>query len=316
MSLGANCTISPASPADYPGIVAIAKAIDPFFIYTPEGLLTDDTHVAQSHFHKRWLAKDQSGHLVGHLTVSNKMDMGEPGFYWGVIQILPSAQKQGVGSLLYKYFEECALPRDRKTLLTMVNLTGQTPGTDFVEKRGFLKKGGSQEFGFELQAWMPALASHPGISIFSVPELEQDPHWIDKLYDLYISFLPDIPLMADMQIPSMSDFLKMLERDKPSHPIQCVAVGPTRYEGLSFLVRTPHPSVAYTHVTGVRREARKSGLGTTLKFAAMQRAKQIGMTTVLTQCHADNAPMITLNMKLGFRPQRTMAIYMKQMESA
>jgi len=239
--------------------------------------------------------------------------MGEPGFYWGVIQVLPEAQKQGIGTLLFRHFEDVALPRDRKMLLGMVLLTGQTPGTEFTEKRGFSRKGVSQEFGFDLQSWTPRLVTPQEISIVSLPELARDEHWVEKLYDLYISFLPDIPLMADMQLPSMADFLKMLDRDKSSHSIQCVAVGPERYEGLSFLVRTPHPTVAYTHLTGVRRDARKNGLGRTLKFAAMQRAKQEGMTTVLTQCHADNAAMIALNEKLGFRPQRTVAIYMKDL---
>ena len=59
---------------------------------------------------------------------------------------------------------------------------------------------------------------------------------------------------------------------------------------------------AQNNLAGTRREFRGRGLATLLKSHSLRRAAELGATIAITDNEEENAPMLTVNTKLGYRP--------------
>jgi GNAT superfamily N-acetyltransferase len=76
------------------------------------------------------------------------------------------------------------------------------------------------------------------------------------------------------------------------------------YVGQSNLIRSEELSdVLYTEFTGVRREHRGRGIAMALKLRAIDYAKRHGYREIRTWNSSLNAPMLGINVKLGFVKQ-------------
>ena len=65
-------------------------------------------------------------------------------------------------------------------------------------------------------------------------------------------------------------------------------------------------------MTGVLRSHRRKGIATALKLQGIEYAKQNGIKYLKTE-NEENNPMYQINLKLGFRPQRTWTDFEKQL---
>jgi predicted GNAT superfamily acetyltransferase len=54
-------------------------------------------------------------------------------------------------------------------------------------------------------------------------------------------------------------------------------------------------------MTGVRREYRGRGIAMTLKLGVIDFARRNGYNMIKTWNHSDNAPMLAVNARLGFK---------------
>jgi len=69
------------------------------------------------------------------------------------------------------------------------------------------------------------------------------------------------------------------------------------------MIRVDAPSGrAENNLCGVRRQFRGRGLATLLKSHSLRLAAELGATVALTQNDETNAPMLTVNTRLGYRP--------------
>ena len=59
---------------------------------------------------------------------------------------------------------------------------------------------------------------------------------------------------------------------------------------------------AQNNLAGTLREFRGRGLATLLKSHSLRRAAELGATIVITDNDVENAPMLAINTKLGYRP--------------
>ncbi len=66
--------------------------------------------------------------------------------------------------------------------------------------------------------------------------------------------------------------------------------------------------------TGVRRSHRGRGLATALKVRMLRSAKEQGIATLITETHFDNAPMLAINRKLGYRFGTVEVAVIKQLD--
>ena len=69
------------------------------------------------------------------------------------------------------------------------------------------------------------------------------------------------------------------------------------------LIRIDRPSGrAQNNLAGTLREFRGRGLATLLKSHSLRRAAELGVTIAITDNEEANAPMLAVNLRLGYRP--------------
>ena len=65
----------------------------------------------------------------------------------------------------------------------------------------------------------------------------------------------------------------------------------------------PERNSAYNAFTGVERDYRGRGLAQALKLLAVRFAQHYGAAYIRTNNDSQNAPMLAVNRKLGYRPE-------------
>jgi GNAT superfamily N-acetyltransferase len=73
--------------------------------------------------------------------------------------------------------------------------------------------------------------------------------------------------------------------------------------GLSAIAIHPEEKYASNAFTGILREYRGRGLAQALKLQTILLARREGMLSIRTNNDSENAPILTVNQKLGYVPE-------------
>ncbi len=79
-----------------------------------------------------------------------------------------------------------------------------------------------------------------------------------------------------------------------------LAVADGRWVGMSGVSHREGVDYGFVEMTGTIREFRGRGVAITTKVAGIAFARGLGLSTLRTVHHPDNAAMISLNRRLGF----------------
>ncbi|MET7281697.1 GNAT family N-acetyltransferase [Kribbella sp. NPDC005582] len=235
------------------------------------------------------------------------------------IAVIPQWRRRGVGSRLLEVAIERTHKAGRRVLsgsdLTGDPVTGESPGTAFARAGGFVRKHAELHQVLELPT---VIAEKPVAGYEIVQWREHTPaEWIEQFADLQTGMSEDVP--AGERTTATVHWTPELIRDAEARRL---AQGRFTYVTAAIHSATGELA-AYTQMGGtpetpgrlsqydtyVRRSHRGHGLGLAVK-APNLRALQAGVArpAVLHTWNApENAPMIAVNSKLGFRPvaQRT-----------
>lgn len=124
-----------------------------------------------------------------------------------------------------------------------------------------------------------------------------------RLYELYKETLPDIPGHTG-GVPELSEWRKwhlMVSGYAPEQVI--IAAAGERYVGVSNVVYAGETNGMYHEYTGVSRDFRGRGVGLALKVQAIKMAKARKASYIRTDNDSTNAPILSINRKLGYVPQ-------------
>src|SRR5207244_2997500 len=94
-----------------------------------------------------------------------------------------------------------------------------------------------------------------------------------------------------------------------------VVVGP-RLSAFALLFVDREWRRAENEMTGTLPEFRGRGFATIAKVATIQWARANGIEHIYTSNDADNAPMLAINRRLGYRPFKTLTDYERQEDGA
>ncbi|MFK4086496.1 GNAT family N-acetyltransferase [Kribbella sp. NPDC020789] len=235
------------------------------------------------------------------------------------IAVVPGWRRRGVGSRLLEIAIERARSESRRVLsgsdLNGDPVTGESAGTAFAAANGFVRKHAELHQVLEL----PAVVAEKSVAGYEIVQWrEHTPDaWIEQFADLQTGMSHDVP--AGERTTEPVQWTPELIRDAEARR---VAQG--RFTYATAAVHTASGELAaYTQMGGtpetperlgqydtyVRRSHRGKGLGLAVK-APNLRALQAGVArpAVLHTWNApENAPMIAVNKRLGFRAvaQRT-----------
>lgn len=222
---------------------------------------------------------------------------------WGNISVLPEHRRKGVGSTILAAMSDAA--RDAgKTMLVGRTTSDRHDTIDFLEHRGFREFERMKVVRLDLAGLDLAPVEPPeGLAITS---LEARPELVQGVYEVAQEALPDIPGEGPTAPDTLEEF-RVRDVDRPTIPPGGFMVGldaaTGRVIGYANLMFAPGmPSVAWHGMTGVARDWRDRGVATALKRATIGWAVANGLEALEGANDIVNAPMRTVNKRLGYQP--------------
>ena len=261
----------------------------------------------EGEFRVTTLALDENKKAIGYWDVDHETWM-KPGTFWTKIVLVPEHRGKGLGS---KMFDEILLVAGAQGATHLESAVREDdPATlRFVEKRGFKIQFHAFESTLELASFdehcfddLLARVQAEGFRFFSLAEAGFTDENKHKLYDVNRSSSLDDPGSSG-SFPDFYAFSKnVFEASWFRADTQILAAHGDDWVGLSAIGVYKEDNHAYNAFTGVLRDYRGRGLAQALKLQTILLAKREGMRYIRTHNDSNNAPMLAINRKLGYKP--------------
>jgi GNAT superfamily N-acetyltransferase len=254
------------------------------------------------------LALDEACRAIGYWDIDRETWM-EPGHFFARVLLAPEARGCGLGAQMYTDLLRAAREHGATHLKSSVR-DNDARSLQFAEKRGFKIGHHSFESTLDLTDFdehrfddLLKRMQAEGFRFFSLAEVgltEQNKH---RLYEVNRDSGLDNP-GNDGIFPDYYAFSKnVFEASWFRADTQILAAHADRWVGLAAIGIYPADNHAYNAFTGILREYRGRGLAQALKLQTILLAKQRGVRYVRTNNDSQNAPMLAVNRKLGYKPE-------------
>jgi GNAT superfamily N-acetyltransferase len=262
----------------------------------------------EGEFRVTTLAFDRNNTAVGYWDVDHEAWM-PPGRFWFKVIVVPEVRGQGFGSQMYE--DALCIAREHGATHLESTIRDDDPiAKRFVEKRGFKILSHLFESTLDLASFdehrfdeLFTRVHAEGFHFFSLAEAgvtEENKH---RLYDINRSASLDDPGSTG-NFPDFYAFSKnVFDAAWFRADTQILAAHEDDWVGLSAIGIYKEDNHAYNAFTGVLREYRGRGLAQALKLQTILLAQREGMRYIRTHTDSQNVPMLTINRKLGYKPE-------------
>ncbi len=307
----ARISIREFRPEDYPAYVDLCNRVDPEYPSTVEETRYEDEHFDRSrYFLGRYVAtRPRTGALAGASELSHSPWTFDPDRYWLWTGVAPQEERKGIGSALYDHALAVARGRGGTALRASIR-EDRAAAIAFAERRGFQERERTWESRLDLASYDPArfadrAALPPGITVTTLAEeSKRDPEAMRRLYELNNDLSPDVPRLDPYTPPTFEMFRDMVTGPGFAPEASFLAKDGDRWIGMSNVFTSEgDPSILYTGFTATRREYRGRGIAWAMKVRAAAWAKAGGYRELRTWNSTLNAPMLSINVRLGFVKQ-------------
>jgi mycothiol synthase len=301
--------LRPGTPDDDEAIIAILNRSSPDMLpYSVAVMRHNDATAPAEHPRERHVA-ERNGQVVGCIMLGPRWWTSDPSAFALMLVVEVQARGQVIGTRLYARALERSQARQATRLYTPVR-DDQPEAMKFAVNRGFQPSGHSVRMA-RLAVSEAQLAAFPdfepplaaaNIRIASLAELGTDEQWLYGAYLVDNESSLDEPSSQSYQPPSFEQWRSNVFGEPGVSP-DCfwLALADGRPVGMTFLELCGN-GIAATGFTGVIRAYRQRGIASALKVKATQWAKEQGLQHIYTGNALTNAPMLTINTKLGFQP--------------
>lgn len=299
--------IRSATAQDFPAMAQVSAEAMPHNPLTETSLTSQKDSVADGGLYGYWVY-ESDGKIVGLAYYMQWADMYDPlGFHISV-QVHPDHQQKGIGTELYATLADKLLAHNPLVFKSSI-FDGDVGAKEFSAKYGFLEYSRRTQSSCDLTNFNPddhnamlAKLAEAGYE-FSVLADITDEETLREIYDLQWTLELDVPIDETLIKRSYKQWHKDTF-DSPSSLSQAslVAKKDGKYAGLTITNKLSDTH-AYCEFTGTRSKFRREGIATALKICAMHESKKLGYTIISTTNDDNNAPMLALNVKLGFVPK-------------
>ena len=287
-------------PEDYAALAAVLNSDNPAWPVSAADLARED---AARDAAAPWLVLIASD---GDATLGLANALGSGGGRFRLdLRVIPAHQGRGVGSALHgallARLEELGARE-----LTCEVWDGYARAQEFVARRGFTEAWRRLHLALDPRG-APPVEPQPGVATLStcplVPTLRQ-------VWELDQEVAADVPFGDPVPPVSFEEFRELTLGNPEFLPDACFLVhAGERLEAFSYLTRGE--DFLFIEMTGVRRDARRRGLATQLKRAAIRYAQLQHAPSLRTINDSPNQAMLALNRKLGFAVQGAAVRYRK-----
>ena len=236
-------------------------------------------------------------------------------------------RQQGIGGMLYEKALDFARARGAKRMVTSFReWTPQEPAIAFLQARGFAEQERETPSFLDLTQWdaapyhaSVAQAEAYGARLFTLAAIGDTDENRRRYYDLEVPLIYDIPRRDEQPftMEPYDDWLKfVVERPEWRPELVLLAEVGGEWVGECHVVpKLEFPHVGSQWLTGVVKAHRGHGIATAMKVRAYELAREAGVTTMTTENHEDNAPMLAINRKFGFQPEPAIVSYNKVLDA-
>lgn len=295
-------------PNDAADVVRLRRAAFAHLVNTPEGVVHQLRVAPKGEHFRHWVATC-AGRVVGTANVALECDSAVPGQASAVVAVCPERRGRGVGSALLAEAERHAAGVGARTLYVWA--ADDPRSREFAERRGYRSGHSATALRLALPDASLAPALPPaGARLHTAADFTDDPR---KLYEVDSAVSVDEP--GDVVSASMSypDWLAAHWRNPVlAHELTSVLV--VDQEIVSFSLALTDGDHRYlSGMTGTRRGFRGRGLASVVKRDSLIRARAAGYTDAFTVNDTENAPMLAVNVRFGYRPFAEMTHYARSL---
>ncbi len=274
---------------------------------TEENLASSEARRKPRTVFKRYVAVD--GDVVVAYCKCERWPVHEPVRFIIGVAVEPEYRHQGLGAELYRLAEEVGFNEEAE------QLWAQTAEHDkeseaFLERRGytinfFLRSLTIVLKDFDASPFEDILAEVKSSGIRFIPfcDFEDSEENRRRLYDIHATVERDVPNLGEDHFEPFNDWARKTF-DSPWYDAagQILAVDGDRWIGIGAVGQFAQ-GIHLNMITGVLREYRGRRIGMALKLLGIEFAKSKGGTEIQSQNHENNAAMLAINQKLGYRLQ-------------
>jgi GNAT superfamily N-acetyltransferase len=298
-------------PEDYSASVEIANLWFPDDRTTVDEEKWEDEHWdGAKYVRAKYVAVEPRGSVVGLATFSHTPNSFHPQRFGFWVSVHPDWTRRGVGQTLYEQVLEGMRPHRPIALRTWVK-ESMSDAAAWVERRGLRELMRAWESRLPLATFDASqFQDHwdlpPGIEVVTLAEeLARDPEALRRLFDLDNAVGPDMPRIDPHTPMDFAMYRSWVLESPGSNPDGIlVAKDGDTYVGMTELFKgEAEKDVFFTGTTGVLRSHRGRGIAFALKLRSLDWAKRNGYREVRTWNSTLNAPMLGINVKLGFLKQ-------------
>ena len=302
-------TIRRFAEGDYPAANTLTNAVYPDYPWSDEEFRHWDSHYDGERLKMgRVVAEDEEGRLLGWAHWHHSTDTYHSQKFSIDITVHPDRQRRGIGARLYDTLMTELAPFDPIVLWANVRETF-APSIRFVERRGFREKRRAWESRLAVAEFDPApfeakaARAVEGLTITTAAKVrETDPQWQGKLHDLHKEVLADVPRVDEHTPPTLEEYAaRHLGNPGYMPEAHFLVMDREDFVAESDLFRSEElPDVYYQGITGTRRAYRNRGLALALKLRTVAHARANGIREIRTWNDTLNAPMLHINVAMGF----------------
>jgi GNAT superfamily N-acetyltransferase len=261
----------------------------------------------EGEFRSVTLALDENQKPIGYADVEHEAWMPQ-GNFWFKIILVPEARGRGLGSQMYE--DALRVARQHGATELESNVRENDPlSIKFVQACGFQIKYHTFESTIDLATFdehrfddLTARIHAEGFRFFSLAEAGLTDENKHKLYEVNRATSLDSS-GSDGTFPDFYAFsMNVFDASWFRADTQILASFGDRWVGLAA-IGIYADGHAYNAFTGVLSEFRGRGLAQALKLQTILLAKKEGMRYIRTNNDSQNAPMLAINRKLGYKPE-------------
>ena len=144
----------------------------------------------------------------------------------------------------------------------------------------------------------------------------QDPKALNKLHNLDGETRNDMPSTFPNLPETFEDFTRRINSPDRPHDRWWIAVDGDRPVAMSYLKFPPVRGTVLTGYTCSDREYRGRGIARAIKLQSLAQAVELKVPFVYTDNDSENAPMLHINEKLGYRPRPGFVGHLKRVSTS
>ena len=316
-----NFSLQPVQDDDYEALAALRNLLYPQHPSSVKSMQHGDKTRDKKILHQQWAWKKDSSILCSALYTQWE-EIYHPQKFVIKIYVHPKQQGKGFGTICYDFLIDKLKPLDPLKITTQIYEPHQQ-SIHFFEKRGFKHTVTEKESSLDLTAYNPAehkdkivrINKH-GFRIITYSDFRKEDKNADyKVWEFEREVSPDMPWPDPIEIPEYDIYSKqVLHHPKFNSDAWFLALYEDRIAGLNNLWKSEIPKGINNGLTGVRREYRRKGIATALKYNSLTWAKNQGYDWIRTDNADTNESMLSINIRAGFKFMPGWLIYEKMLK--